>query len=551
MASTKFPTLQIAGLVDNQKASELQFLLPQAGVRVKKVLFPSRLLLSSMNKQDPLTSVPLILQLRSLLLTLWNSRKAIAKKRWKAIILTFDLSKHDFAQVSKALHRLDSMQVYISRQVGLLGIQVKKFDLSLEYDLTRKPQDFDLILSRGTLRLTNFFYKSGTNVDWRKIAGLEEANLKVISSTFIIPALRAPTLDSALLGKFSDHMPVEVAMRASLVGRGIPVSVMGTRWRYIIFPQCAVLHGQLLMHEDYFYVLDPSRATSWKSDQYKVPSLLFESSQGRWMTPQTYCEYTALDEAILLAGTNNLMHTVLEDLPRIIQASREGVVNSVPIIVSSKISPQIRDLLSIVSGRKILQYDLYTKIRVGALHFFEFLSPLPEVMSGKFEMRGDLFTHDMGCAIRLSLEETKPIPKSKDRRILILREPHLFRQLTNVQEIRTVLESEFGFETIYLERLSFERTRQIFQEAALVVGEYGAGLANCIHMTEGTDIVEICGPQQTKSREYKILAEAFGLNHHLLVGYSKTVSSFGISKSSYGISKRALTELLRSILANV
>jgi hypothetical protein len=278
-----------------------------------------------------------------------------------------------------------------------------------------------------------------------------------------------------------------------------------------------------------------------------IPGLIFQQADGRWATAGGLDVYPTVSEGIFLGGTNNLMHTVLEDLPRLLLSNLMKIPSSIPIIVSSQLSASIMGLISHISKRQIIQLPLYTRINVMSLHFFQFKSPLPEVMNGVAGLENELFSRNLA----LSLRELLPVLDShlgEGRRILILREPNLFRPITNIRKIQVELESRFKFESHYLGKMPFVEVQKLFQEASVIVGEYGAGLANVIHMPRGGMVIEIRGPLESRATEYEILVKALEISHSVIVGKARLISKYGLVRGPYSVSRRKLAKAIQESL---
>jgi hypothetical protein len=69
------------------------------------------------------------------------------------------------------------------------------------------------------------------------------------------------------------------------------------------------------------------------------------------------------------------------------------------------------------------------------------------------------------------------------------------RCITNHEEIdrtlRSIVRPPFDVQTVQLERVPFEDQIRLFADAAAVIGQHGAGLANCLWMQPGSVVVEL------------------------------------------------------------
>ena len=430
--------------------------------------------------------------------------------------------------------------IFIFRNLGVLGFTLQKLDLSLEYDLFRNIDKFQIILIEGKLVCPSKTFHSELLKNKFENANFSEEELKVVKETYLPVLLNTsinsyrqakPNLDSNLLVKgelknLFDHDHIEVKLP--------------DRWKYRKFEKSEVLHGQIVKIGNHFFLPDPKRHSEWGKDMNLIPGIIFQSKNLNWFSPRPVQIQGRITEAIFLGGTNNLMHTVLEELPRIIFSDFLKIDQSVPLLISSQLSHQIVDLIRHISSRECIKVDLYSSINVDVLHFFQFDSPLQSVMGGDHQLGEELFSSEIAGAVKMRIHEDEDSEVVPNKRILVLREPGLFRPVTNIQKIKKFLVNEFGFTSLYMSNLDYRSVRSIFSSASIVVGEYGAALANVIHMQEGSSVVEIRGPLEAKASEYEILIKGLNLRHSLLIGNLKQVSRFGVSKGPYSIPTKAL-----------
>lgn len=80
----------------------------------------------------------------------------------------------------------------------------------------------------------------------------------------------------------------------------------------------------------------------------------------------------------------------------------------------------------------------------------------------------------------------------------------------------------------------------------LVVGEFGAGLANMIFAKGPTTIIEIRGPLERDALEYRALSDACGFQHTVLIGKARKISKHGIARGPFKISVELLKNSINS-----
>ena len=83
---------------------------------------------------------------------------------------------------------------------------------------------------------------------------------------------------------------------------------------------------------------------------------------------------------------------------------------------------------------------------------------------------------------------------AKPRNIYISRSFSTTRRIANEVELILRLE-KFGFEVVHLEKMTFTDQVQLFQSAAVVLAQHGAGLSNLVFCNPGTKVLELFEPE--------------------------------------------------------
>ncbi|CAN2231245.1 glycosyltransferase family 61 protein [Candidatus Planktophila dulcis] len=554
MKTKDIPTLNLKGITRRKSwiPQDLDFL--QGNSRLTFLLFPAWRLSRKWNVGDPLHQLSARSKWKSFLILISRVELLLLGFRWVGITLEVDIRNHDIESIQQKFSDWTrTKKVYISREIGFLGFRLDKFDLSLEYDLFRYLNQYDLILTSATISMKNLVYESGSSFKLSEDATLTREFVGILNSTFIPVATQSSEMIQGQDGMHLDSKLV-VSGRLNRLGSAHLLKSSNSNslscWRYKQFADANIFHGLLVYVDDEFYLSDPKRHSVWGSAFNFIPGTIFQGLDKAWLTPVPESKPLHLEEAIFIGGTNNLMHTVLEDLPRVVLADFLNLDQSTPLIVSSLLSPQIVELLKVISGRQVLSHDLYSHLSVKRLHFFEFDSPLPAIMKGDYALSEELFPRIFARSIQRVLAGIDKKDSQIQRRILILREPGLFRPLTNLEKVKELLVGEFNFEAHYLSGMSLDLVAELFGNAKIIVGEYGAGLANAIHMAPGCKVVEIRGPLEAQAREYEIVAEALGLQHSVLMGKSRILSKYGISRGPYTVPIRNLRQLMSSLIGD-
>ncbi len=484
-------------------------------------------------------------KLKAFLILSTKMPSLVISSQYLGLEIQLQYSASALAEFKYKLHSvLDSGGAYFSRNLGLLGFELDKYDLSLEYDLVRRMSHYKVILTHGRILSDEMSIHSQPLSYALQSEEISLLSAEILNNTYLPAVLQTSEMN---------FKPSSVFLDSKLVTRGhlkrLSVSEnatvkLETGWLYRPFDKAEVLHGQLIMHDNEFYLPDPKRHSAWGERMNLTPGVVFQGKNLNWYSPLPTKKHLDLPEAILIGGTNNLMHTVLEDLPRILFSDQIQLQRSVPILISGQLSPQIVELISHVSSRKLIKLDVNSGVVVNKLHFFEFDSPLPEVMKGNDLVHGHLITRNFAEMIRARIQKHSESISKPNSRILILREPGLFRPVTNIGKVRRLLEKKFNFQSIYLSNLEYSKVREIFNSASLVIGEYGAALANSIHMPEGSTVIELRGPLEARASEYQILVRHLGLQHKLLVGRSRPLSKYGLTRGPFKIPINPLKKIV-------
>lgn len=102
-----------------------------------------------------------------------------------------------------------------------------------------------------------------------------------------------------------------------------------------------------------------------------------------------------------------------------------------------------------------------------------------------------------------------------NNRLFISRENAATRKLINQQEINKFLD-QYGFQTVFPEKLTFVQQVELFQQASVVMGVHGAGLANMLFMHPGTKVIELRREGDTHNNCYYNLASSLNLDYYYL-----------------------------------
>lgn len=404
-------------------------------------------------------------------------------------------------------HSYDAREIrtYIYREAAIVGIELPELDLSHEYDFRRNANKYEAYIVSGTSIL-----EKDSNQNSNTFADDENRHLII----------------SGCESKSSDWKPI--------LNHNI--------WKYQKISNANVIHGRVIYSSGAFFFTDTSRIPIFSQSQ-RWPSLIRRIEDDVVQTPNSTSNLPTLTEAVFIGGTNNFMHFVLEDIPRIILADILDIPGSVPLLIRSNLSKQIIGTITRLTKRELISVDTFQEIAIDTLHAFQFKNFLPETMSGSVSASKELIDLTLLAEARKRLGVEK-ISESQNR-ILIIREPGLFRPLTNSKMIEKILTIFFGFRAENLGSKTFEEVSSIFGTSNLVVGEYGAGLSNIIFAPGPLTILELRGPLERNALEYAALSAACGFEHKVICGRAKKLSRFGIANGPFRIPIVPLVRILR------
>ncbi len=129
---------------------------------------------------------------------------------------------------------------------------------------------------------------------------------------------------------------------------------------------------------------------------------------------------------------------------------------------------------------------------------------------------------------------------TRHRRIYISRKNTHHRRVTNEKKIVSILK-EYGFISVNLEELSFIEQVSLFQNAEVVIGPHGGGLANLVFCSKGTRVIEFF-PAATADALFR-LSKAVELEYYFLRSRIGNPRDWGMS--DYSIDRDDLRETLK------
>jgi capsular polysaccharide biosynthesis protein len=462
----------------------------------------------------------------------------ILSRKWARFTLRYQIPFGLKHLEALGFSNFDLRGAYVSREVARFGFPTNQIG-DLEYELRRNWKKYPLLFTRGRLRIdsTKIPYRgSESQLNTEAVCNRINKYLpgNYLTEYFVSPIAVPSTEFNRVTFRGSAHLDTRKRLAENYNGN----------WNFLDLQEATVIHGKIAFSEGKFYTGDNTKVPSFGSSFNSWPGFLYQRMDGNYVAEAKYPVHPELDEAMLLGGTKNWMHFVIEDLPRLLIFDTIDLDFKIPLLVSSELGLQILESIRAMTSRPIIVLRPNSYLKIKKLHVLQFNNPLSETMMGDKGAGSVLFSAELlQRARKLLLTEVRDAPRYPTK-VLIRREPGLFRPLINAVRLQKTLEKKFGFETFYLTDLSLKEIFSIFSDARTVVGEYGAGLANMIFCPPGCKILEIRGGLESRAREYQALAEALNLEHSFVHGKNRLISRFGISRGPYKIKLESVTRLL-------
>jgi hypothetical protein len=534
-------TLIIQGIAKKRSILKMVSMTKEFQFRIKvKVLPPFYLLSPYQDSQNILVRVPKKQTLRANILRVSRNPSLIFPIGRVGFELQFECDTDEPLRLERLQEALamENFKVYVSREVAKYGYPTKFIDNTLEYELTRNWPAYDLILSRA------------------KISIRDQGISNLVASSNLCVTEKLKTIDDVLPNHFFNEYfstsPTEIQLEsprsvtgeAKIIEHSPTVNKYSDLWKLIQLKDATVLHGKIVFSEDKLYLGDNMKIPTFGTSYNQWPSHIFENSSGAYFSPTGSYVGEPLEEAIFIGGTKNIMHFVVEDLPRIFLPDDFELSKFAPVIVAKTLGPEILSLIELLSCRKVIQIDSFEMISVRNLHVLDFNNPLMSAMSGDKEAAELLFSTTILNRARNKFLELKKPRSVPQKRIFIRREPGLFRPLINARLLQWMLEYFFDFETHFLQEKSLEEIYEIFVGAEVMIAEYGAGLANMIFTEKECKVVEIRGTSESSAIEYETLSSKLGHQHYLVKGVGKKLSRYGIARGPFKVSLLGVYRIL-------
>lgn len=315
-------------------------------------------------------------------------------------------------------------------------------------------------------------------------------------------------------------------------------------FKYLCLRNATFAHGVCVYEKKKFYFTDSSRL-NLPYDFKEGANPAYNSGDGIRILP--FKVVRNIQEALLIGGTDNLMHFVLEDLLRL-QKFESFISDNVPILINGLIHDNIINALRKLSGREVLTCSSFEGFTVEKLHTLIMRNPLPDAMHGNKVAMGKLFASastNVGEFVNSKLKSQGELfdvtPLS---RVAILRPEGLFRVMKNQSKLLSLLVENYSFFPIDPSKLTFDDIARKLQNTEVLIGQYGAGLANAIFLKPGSTVIQIKGPRDIYCLEYSALFNHLGLKEIIVEHRHKTISRLLNAPSNFNVNVGKVKKIL-------
>lgn len=530
------------GIVKREFYDSLQRILDEDITSLRRNYRPPIFhLISRTSHSNPLVRKSFLPYVREILLASTRNPKLLRSSSWVSftLIANFPLNHLlDFKPLSNSLLG-EKLKIFTSREVARFGFPTNSLSPTLEYELRRSWNSYDLLFVCATAKFHN--------VKGRLPFSSNSKSQKIRSKLRSIEGLLGNTYFKELL---EIELQTEHIDRKEYRGtKVVPIdwrrgATHNSLWVHRTIEQAEILHENVVYSRGQFFFLDRSKAPSYGSVGNVWPGYIYQDSHEVMHSPACRTKTKPLLEAIFLGGIKNWMHFVIEDLPRIIKFDLMGIPNSAPLIISEDLGRQITQSIQTLTNRDLIIAKPFQAIEVTKLHFLEFANPLIATMSGNKEAASQLFESQILDHAKHKFAQVDAKQLTNSNRVLIRREKNLFRPLVNADKLQKILEEEYGFYTLYLGDKNLIEVIADIQNASVLVGEYGAGLANMIFIRNKSLVIEIRGGLEKNAGEYRALGKALGHKYEVVNGVNRKISKFGIARGPYKININKVLQIL-------
>lgn len=224
--------------------------------------------------------------------------------------------------------------------------------------------------------------------------------------------------------------------------------------------------------------------------------LVSSSRKGKWIRVAYKTTEEIVDTAIYCVGLacKNYFHFTFEILSRLAFIDTVEEYLPYPILVDAAALsiPQLKDLFDRINicQHPIIPVEQYSRVHVRRLLYVSRnLWMPPNFRLGTVVTERDyMFSNSVVGNIRKRiLNECGETDKTLCKKIYLSRRNCQNQRLVNADEIEKIF-SDYGFQIIFPEELSFKEEVEIFHNADIIVGATGAAFTNIVYCREGAKV---------------------------------------------------------------
>ena len=271
---------------------------------------------------------------------------------------------------------------------------------------------------------------------------------------------------------------------------------------------CSVMcpAGDAIIESGHFKTINdpPLRRWSWAHLSGRVARRRWESDlTSRRRLPRIHCVEGSV-ATLNLRNSHNYYHWLVEILPRLATLRQMGFAPDYFLVDCH--TPSQRSALALlgIPDRELIQPHAGLMLQAS-----ELLLPCFPTPGCIHEFRAMFW--------RTVRSDSTVRSENLPRRLFISRRNARTRRLENDDEVESLLKRR-GFETHFLENYSFAEQARLVNNADVVVGVHGAGLANLVFAHSGARVVEIVDGDRYNRRLYPELSQVVGLRHWQVIG---------------------------------
>lgn len=527
--------LIIKGVLKRENVNEIIEKFGDCNIRLRVIkLAPILYLVSSRKRNNPIKKNPITKKIKEVLKLATRMPSLCFPYNWLCFTIQIDypLDHRTYQNILNVLLS-KGLSIHVSRDVARFGFPTTNLSNTLEYELKRKLDAFHLVFTQANVKIVESRSNSLLSYFLIKFWPYSQEDEKlntVVSNSYFKELLSDGTYSdfngkNAYQGARGEHTNYEkkLATNPNFIFRSLT--------------DVEVLHGEVLFKDNSFYFSDNSKIPGLNDQANVWPSYLYQKEFNSFLSVACGYFQDKIDQAIFIGGISNWMHFVMEDLPRLVEIDYLKLDQRIPIILKKSLSHQIIQCIQKLTTRQLIFINEFEALRVRNLYYLELRGGVVSPKSKTKAQYNSIFSKDTMRIFRSKMLVEGVVASKK---LLIKREAGLFRPLVNHSKIERILVDKHSFTPIYLNAMNLSEIQDLFASAAIVVGEYGAGLANIVFMPKGSCVVELRGPLEKDHYEYESLGKVLELNYSVILGSNRKLSKHGLLSGPFKINPRKL-----------